>query len=146
MKSQKAFTLIELLVVIGIIVILGVIAISALDPAHRLSEAHNQARTTSINNILKAIDQNMSANNGAWTCPGHALPNTITLIGATSTDIAACLVPAYLTAMPFDPSTGFWTSTSSYATGFRVTQNSVGGSITVDAPAAELGASTTVTR
>jgi len=150
MRNQKGFTLIELLVVIGIIAILASVVIVALNPARQFAQARNTQRSANVNAILNGIGQYMADHNGNWNCPAGALPGTATNMASTGGyNIADCLTPTYLPAMPFDPSaTGAnFTSTSTYDLGYSVMQTGgATGRVTVAAPAAELGATIAVTR
>lgn len=143
---KKGFTLIELLVVIAIIAILAAVVIVALNPARQFAQARNSQRSANVNAFLNGIGQRMADNRGVWstTC-GTAtvtLPATATNIGTDTglVNLEACLVPTYLPAMVFDPSTG-----SAANTGYTVLQDT-GGRITVAAPGAELTQTISVSR
>jgi len=152
LSAKSGFTLIELLVVIGIIAILSAVVITAVTPARQFAAARNTQRTANVRAILDAIGQNMADNRGVWTCAAGALPSTPTnMVSAGGYDIAPCLVDTYLSQMPFDPAPApilkFWTSTSSYNTGYSVYRESgSSGRVVVSAPAAEDGEVISVTR
>lgn len=153
-SSQRGFTLIELLIVIAIMV---VITVFALNPAQYLSQARNNARKAHVNLILNTIYQNITANDGTFSCSTGAVPTTTALRMATSTgtstyDIAPCLAPTYLPDLPFDPrasstaSTTYWTSVTNYNTGYTIQKSATTSRITIVAPYAELGETISVTR
>ncbi len=142
-SKNKGFTLIEILVVIGIIAILATIVLVAINPARQFKQAHDSQRTSNVNAILNAIGQYMVDNKGVVP---SVITTTATNIGSGSSDIDLCnlLTPTYLPSLPVDPTTGNYTSCSSYNTGYKVMKDA-NGRITVSA-APEILTSISVTR
>ena len=155
LKSGAGFTLIEILVVIGIIAILAAIVIIAINPARQFAQARNSQRVSNVNAILNAVGQKMADCKGkfdasATECPTSAVCPTLTpgttfnvfsgAGGAGDIDLS-CLVPAYIPALPADP-----TNTTGNDTGYDVLVNSATLRATVSAPGAELGQTISVTR
>ena len=149
---KKGFTLIELLVVIGIIAILAGIVIVAINPARQFAQARNTQRFSNVTTILNTVGQRLSDNQGIFEtgCVAGVIPVTATLMGNAvgQYDIAPCVVPTYVSSMPFDPSaTGaHYTSNTDYASGYTIIRDATSGRVTISAPTAELGQVIGITR
>lgn len=107
--KNRGFTLIEILIVIGIIAILASIVVVAINPARQFAQARNTQRTSNVETILNAIGQNLADNKGIFTCTniGTTITNTANNIGTSGGLVnLSCLVPIYVTQIPFDPNGG----------------------------------------
>ncbi len=150
---KKGFTLIEILLVMGIIAILAAVVIVAINPARQFAQARNSQRTSNVFTLLNAVSQNMTDNQGVFTCAAGTIPTTATVIkSGGGFDIAPCIVPTYIAALPFDPSaTGaHFASLTDYSTAYTIVQDSATGRITIAAPealnASELNKTISATR
>lgn len=125
---NKGFTLIEILVVIGIIAVLSAVVLVAINPARQFKLARDSQRVSNVTAILNAVGQNMAEHKGIFECT-VALPMTAKNISSASStsniDIGVCLVPTYISSLPFDPNkTGAkYVSTSDYDTQYSISQD-----------------------
>ncbi|MBI5004048.1 type II secretion system protein [Candidatus Kaiserbacteria bacterium] len=114
-QPSAGFTLIEILIVIGLIAILAGIVLVAINPARQFAQARDAQRQSDIQTILNAVGQKMVDNKGVFAVGGcNALPPSTTTIMTTSGSSSGelgCLVPMYLSALPFDPIAGSGTNT-----------------------------------
>jgi len=137
-QKEKGFTLIELLLVIGILAVLLAITLIAINPARQFQAANNTKRRSDVNAVLNAIDQYQAEHSG--TLPA-TIPTTATVIGKSTLDICAALVPTYIAALPVDPSTNGGAAvtdcTSSYNTNYTASMSATNSRITISAPATE---------
>jgi len=132
--KKKGFTLIEVLVVIGIIAILAAVVLVAVNPARQFKLARDSQRVSNVNAILNALGQNISEHKGSLVCDGVVvtLPNTEMLIRHDTSgegfDIGTCIVPDYMSSLPYDPSAigALYNSETEYNTGYYIKQDSNG--------------------
>lgn len=127
----SGFTLIEVLMVIGIVAVLASVALVAINPGRQFKLARDSQRTANVNAIISAVGQNMAEHKGQLICAGivKTLPATTTVIASTGGfDVAGCVVPDYISALPFDPSaTGAkYVDTTDYDTKYTIVQESNG--------------------
>lgn len=131
-KINSGFTLLEVLMVIGILAILAGVVLVAINPARQFKIARDSQRTANVNTILNAIGQNMTDHSGSFTCEGQitSLPDTPTTMssGDQGFDIANCIVPDYVSVLPFDPSKdgAGWTDENDYNTGYSISADAEG--------------------
>jgi len=152
LKRTKGFTLIEVLVVIGIIAILAAVVLVAVNPSRQFKLARDSQRVSNVNALLNAIHQNMTEHKGAFVCDGVTkdIPATPIVVSSAPTtpsgDFAPCLVPDYLSALPYDPSDtdAYYTDDSNYNTRYVVYRDA-NGRITASSTG-ELTPSISVTR
>jgi prepilin-type N-terminal cleavage/methylation domain-containing protein len=149
---RRGLTLIEIIVAVALISILSALGFLALNPVGQLASARNSQRTFHLNGLMNGIRQNMAdTSGGGFTCASGSLPTSTPkkmATGAGNYDIAPCLVPTYLPNIPFDPSASgaHYASNSDYDTGYTIIRNASTGQVTVNAPAAELNKTISITR
>lgn len=150
-RAQKGFTLLEVLMVIGILAILAAVVLVAINPARQFKIARDSQRNANISTILNAIGQNLTDHGGVFTCEGiiTSVPTSKTQIGVDdgSFDIAKCLVPDYVSVLPFDPSKegARFNDELDYDTGYFI-ESDAEGRITVSADGEVSSTTLAVTR
>lgn len=134
----QGFTLLEVLMVIGILAILAAVVLVAINPARQFKIARDTQRNSNVSTILNAIGQNMTDHAGSFACEGviMQIPTTKTEMSSLEGgfDIATCIVPDYISVLPFDPSKegANYTDETDYKTGYYIQADSEG-RITVEA-------------
>jgi type II secretory pathway pseudopilin PulG len=136
-RGQSGFTLVELVVVVGVLIALAAIVITAVNPARQFAQARNAQRANDVSALLNAVHQHAADNNGTVTA---SITTTTQDVGTGAANLAAILVPTYMSNMPIDPSGG-----TSAATRYTATRDA-SGRITINASGAEVGATISVTR
>lgn len=130
----------------GMITILASVVLVAVNPLRQFAQARNSQRISNVNAILNAIGNRLAENRGVFTGDGcsSAIPGAALGIAKGAYDLRPCIVPLYLSELPFDPTSGSNTCTSSscagagesYDTGYTIAQDTGTGRITVCAPGA----------
>ena len=144
MNNRGAFTFIEVLITVAIIAVLSGVVLVSINPGEFLAKGRDTQRKGHLVTILNSVGQRIADNKGIFEtdCAAGAIPTTATkmAVGGGNYDVGPCLVPAYLSDMPFDPkaSGAHWTSTADYDTGYTIKKDATTGRITVAAPSAEL--------
>jgi type IV pilus assembly protein PilA len=147
LQNQGGFTLIELLVVIGILAILLAITLIAINPNKHFEDVRNTQRESNVSAILDGIYEYEAANTGKEPVSVQGVTSTPQDIGSGTGMVNVCsdLVPTYIAALPTDPSASTGTACSGiFDSGYTISQLS--GRFTIAAPAAEDGATISVTR
>jgi len=147
MRKQLArgFTLIELLVVIGVIAILAAIVLVAVNPARNFAQARDTQRRNDIYQVLNACHQYAVSNDGNFPSSipqGAGAALDFGSDNGAGADLGAVLVPEYLPALPYDPSSG---DTATGHTDYVIFQEA-DGRLTASASGAEVTTPITITR
>lgn len=132
LSQSKGLSLIVLLTVIGTIAILAVIFLVTVNPTKQsqqapdnqqiLESSRDTSRESDVTAIVNAVHQYAVDNDGS-------LPSTITTIaneigsGIGKVDLCYILTPTYISGMPYDPSTGSYTSCTIYSTGYAIVRD-----------------------
>jgi len=149
--TRRGLTLVEIIISITLLVIIGGAVLIRMNPFGEVAAARNTQRELHLQALMNAIRQNISDTpTNTFTCASGTIPSSTTKMarGAGNYDIAPCLVPSYLSALPFDArATGaHYTSSQDYDTGYFISRNGATGQITLTAPSAELGRTISLTR
>jgi len=128
------------------IAILAAVVLVAVNPLRQFAQARNSQRTENVSAILNAIGERIADNKGVFTdatgACSTALPTTpsLDMEKTGGYDMRSCLVPTYISELPFDPTNGVNTCEDSACTGndydtkYTVQQNATTLRITVCAP------------
>lgn len=132
----KGFTLIEILVVIGIIAVLAAVVLVVVNPSRQFKLARDSQRVSNVESILNAVGQNIAEHKGLFTCGGvvEVIPSMATDIKSVSSsspdgfDLAPCVVPDYISSLPFDPasSSAHYATSTDYNTAYVIYEDNDG--------------------
>lgn len=133
-KSRRAtvapggFTLLEVLMVIGILAILAGVVLVAVNPARQFKIARDSQRNANIMTLLNSVGQNMTDHAGNFVCEGQisTIPTEKTELSSDSGfDIAPCIVPDYISLLPYDPGKedAYFVDETDYNTGYFISKD-----------------------
>ncbi len=148
--KSRGFTLIKILVVIGMLAILSTVVLVAVNPLRQFAQARNSQRQSNVAALLNAVTERIADNGGVFmssstqlvdSCRAY-LPSTAHDINKSQLDLRPCLVPTYLSELPYDPSAGSNTCTSTGCSGngenydlqYTIQQDSSTNRVTICAP------------
>lgn len=149
-RSIQGFTLIEILIVIGMLAVLATVVLVAINPLRQFAQARNSQRQANVSALLNAVGNRIADNRGIFTdtmgsCTTPIPTNAATLIkNGGGYDLRPCLVPDYISELPYDPAVGTnqcttdscTGSTEGYDTGYTIQQDATTARITICAPGA----------
>lgn len=149
---SRGFTLIELLVVIGMLAILSTVVLVAVNPLRQFAEARNSQRQSNVAAVLNAVSERVADNGGLFISSSSeltdscriSLPTSVEDVAKSLLDLRPCLVPTYVSELPYDPTSGSNTCTSSGCNGsgenydlkYTIVQDPSTNRVTVCAPLA----------
>jgi len=135
--SRHGFTIVELVVVFGILGVLLTITLIAINPSEQFEKSRDTRRRSDVDNIASAIQQYIADHKGVFPV---TIPDTAEPISSSGIDICSTLVPAYISALPQDPSSNNGakiqaSQCSSYDTEYTIRYSN--DFIRIDAPSTE---------
>jgi len=146
-ESTRGFTLIEILIVIGMLAILATVVLVAVNPLRQFAQARNSQRQANVSALLNAVSNRIADNRGVFEaadCTALPVASSTGIKKQGGYDLRKCLVPDYISELPFDPSVGSNTCTTdacsdpqSYATAYTIEQHTSSSRITICAPGAK---------
>lgn len=149
----KGISILEIIIVIALIIIAATILFMRLDPAGVAADARNRKREADVNALLNLVYRNISDNGGTFICAAGALPTSTVNMSdnapaAGDYDVAGCLVPKYISILPYDPKTtgAHYSSTTDYDLRYSISVSTTTGRVIVSAPDAERGKNITIAR
>ena len=141
------------MVSVSLLAILIAIFVVSSNPVSTLISSRNFERQADLNLIMNAISQNIGDNNGTFNCLSGSIPTATTTMASTTYltgayNIAPCIIPVYMDALPYDQSStsAYWTGTTSNNTAYFIIINSLTGRVTLTAPYSEGSTTISVTR
>jgi prepilin-type N-terminal cleavage/methylation domain-containing protein len=143
-SERSGFTIIEIVVAVALFGMLTLAFMYFMDPLSLLVKARNTRRQFHLQTLMNAIRENIAdGRSGTVNCAAGDIPTSSKKMasgGASGTyDIAPCLVPVFVQALPFDPTApgAHFTGVGDYDTGYFVIING-SGTVTLSAPSGEL--------